>query len=135
MALLKRSVLVLFMLLATLMATMPSMLADKQAPGLGLEPSPFKFPSFETLEQCWVSMEESVGCYTDAYRAFLSGKVGLSTMGPSCCMAVNDIASNCWSQMYPDAPSFPSLLRNYCASYQTGQGDAPSPSIEPAADV
>ncbi|KAI3801789.1 hypothetical protein L1987_29904 [Smallanthus sonchifolius] len=131
MALIKPSVLIL-LLFATLMETLPSGLAEDQTPVIGLEPFPPGLLSLETIEQCWVSMQETVGCYTEVYRAFLSGQVGLSTVGPSCCMAINDITSNCWSQMYPDAPSFPSLLKNYCATYQTGEGDAPAPSIEPA---
>ncbi|KAL8236969.1 hypothetical protein R6Q59_018050 [Mikania micrantha] len=129
--LIKPSLLVL-LLFAALIELLPSGgLAEDPTPFLGFGPSASQFPSLETIEQCWVSLEEIVGCYTEVYRAFLTGKVGLMTVGPSCCIAINDITSNCWSQMFPDAPSFPSLLRNYCMA-QTGQGSAPTPSIEPA---
>ncbi|KAK9055133.1 hypothetical protein SSX86_026215 [Deinandra increscens subsp. villosa] len=130
MALIKSSVLIL-LLFATLTEILPSGLAELPTPFSGLDPPPSQFPSFDTLQQCWVSMEEMVGCYSDAYRAFLSGNLGLA-IGPSCCMAFSDINSNCWSQMFPDAPSFPSSLKDYCTNYQNGQGDAPSPSVEPA---
>ncbi|KAM0007176.1 putative Egg cell-secreted protein 1.2/1.3/1.4 [Helianthus debilis subsp. tardiflorus] len=131
MALIKPSILLL-LLFALLMGILPSGLAAARIPVLGLQSSPSQFPSLETFQQCWVSMEEMVGCYSEVYRSFISGKEGLSTIGPSCCMANNDITSNCWSQMFPNTPAIPTLLNNYCATYQTGQGDAPSPSVEPA---
>ncbi|XP_076932900.1 egg cell-secreted protein 1.2-like [Bidens hawaiensis] len=110
-----------------------TLLAEAQIPGFGLDPSaPSQFPSLGNLQQCWMSLEEITGCNAEVYRAFFTGKVGLEAVGPSCCMAIKDITSHCWSQMFPNTPSFPSLLSSYCANFQTGQADAPAPSLEPA---
>ncbi|KVI01731.1 hypothetical protein Ccrd_019990 [Cynara cardunculus var. scolymus] len=113
----KLSVLVLFFFV-TLLTFSPSGLAQGQT------------PSLPASEQCLLSMEEIFGCYSEIYRAFMSGKVGIS-FGPSCCLAINDITSNCWTQMFPNAPHFPPLLQNFCDRYESGLFDAPAPSDEP----
>ena len=117
MASLKSSIL-LFSFIVTLLALLPSGQAQAQD----------QKPSLPTLEQCWLSMEEILGCYSEIYRAFMRGKVGIS-FGPSCCLAINDITSNCWTQMLPNAPHIPPLLKNFCNHYAS---DAPTPSDEPA---
>lgn len=132
MASFKPSVLVL-LLIATLIAALPSGLGQEENPLSELEPQPTWETTIGNLEQCWLSVEEVVGCYAEVYRAFVSGKLGI-TIGPSCCLAINDITSNCWGRMFPNTPSFPPLLQKYCSRYQVGQAEAPSPSpsMEPA---
>ncbi|KAI3781974.1 hypothetical protein L2E82_12002 [Cichorium intybus] len=122
-----RSLVLFLSLFATLLALSPSGLAQEQTVGVELESTA---PSQPTLGDCWQSIEEIIGCYSEIYRAFVNGKLGI-TIGPSCCLAIEDIASNCWPQMFPDAPSFPSLLKGYCRRFQGGQPDALTPSAEP----
>ncbi|KAI3701929.1 hypothetical protein L6452_27420 [Arctium lappa] len=114
----------------TLLTFSPSGLAEDQTTSL---PTLDQSTSLPTVEQCWLSMEEMLGCYSEVYRAFMSGKIGIS-FGPACCLAINDITSNCWIQMFPNAPHFPPLLQNFCKRFESDASDAPAPSEEPAAD-
>ncbi|XP_071693249.1 egg cell-secreted protein 1.4-like [Rutidosis leptorrhynchoides] len=129
---LKPSVLVLLSF-AVLIVMSQTGLAQEQTPSLDLESPPDQIISWETVQQCWLSLEEIVGCYSEVYRSFVNGQVGFN-IGPSCCLAINDITSNCWLGMFPNNPSFPPLLKNYCKIYEVGQVDAPAPTpfMEPA---
>ncbi|CAH1432796.1 unnamed protein product [Lactuca virosa] len=131
---LRSSLLILSVFATILLALSPSGLADHdqelQTSGFELEST----PSQPSLGDCWQSVEEIIGCYSEIYRAFVNGKLGM-TIGPSCCLAIEDISSNCWPQMFPGASSsFPPLLKGYCRRYQAGQPDAETPSAEPADD-
>ncbi|XP_024965708.1 egg cell-secreted protein 1.2-like [Cynara cardunculus var. scolymus] len=110
-------------LFATLLVFSPSGLAQDLTPGFGFNPP----PSLPPLEQCWLSIEEIGGCYSEVYTAFLNGTIG-TTIGPACCLAIKDITTDCWLHMFPNAPTFPSLLDNYCKRYQVGP---PTSSNEP----
>ncbi|KAL4571434.1 hypothetical protein LXL04_018193 [Taraxacum kok-saghyz] len=125
-----RSSLLILSLFATLimLALSPCGLAQELQPSMFEElqsSTPSQLPS---LGDCWQSVEEIIGCYSEIYRAFVNGKIGM-TIGPSCCLAIEDISSNCWPQMFPQAAaSFPPLLKGYCRRYQP---DAVTPSAEP----
>ncbi|KAJ9548702.1 hypothetical protein OSB04_021245 [Centaurea solstitialis] len=113
-------------LFATLLVFLPSGLAQDLTPGFGFGPPPST--SLPTLEQCWLSIEEIVGCYNEVFRAFQSGKIGM-TIGPACCLAINDITSDCWLKMFPNAPTFPFLLNNYCKNSQVAPTSSDQPDL------
>ncbi|KAI3771763.1 hypothetical protein L6452_02930 [Arctium lappa] len=127
MASLKSSILIVS-LFATLLAFLPSGLAQGLTPGFGFNPPPSL--SLPPLKQCWLSLEEILGCYNEIFRAFQNGTIGV-TIGPACCLAIKDITADCWLQMFPNAPTFPSLLDIYCKRYEVGQPDASTASDEP----
>ncbi|KDO73582.1 uncharacterized protein LOC102621105 [Citrus sinensis] len=63
--------------------------------------------------ECWSSLTNIPTCLTEIYGSFLGGQIG--QIGPACCDAINRISGSCWPKMFPLSPSFPSLLKNYCA--------------------
>ncbi|EEF51053.1 conserved hypothetical protein [Ricinus communis] len=66
-------------------------------------------------KKCWSPITRIEGCYVKVMKsAFNHGQV--SEIGNACCHAILAIQDNCWPQMFPLPPSFPSRLKSFCAT-------------------
>ncbi|GMI89195.1 hypothetical protein like AT3G48675 [Hibiscus trionum] len=78
-------------------------------PGQPLPP-PERAP---TALECFSTLLNVPGCVGDIYESMCIGQ--FDSIGNNCCKAFSAISVNCWPIMFNVGPSFPTLLKEYCA--------------------
>ncbi|XP_041004143.1 uncharacterized protein LOC121249509 [Juglans microcarpa x Juglans regia] len=71
-------------------------------------------PVNRAMRQCWSSLANVPGCLVEILNSLFTGEIG--AYGAACCEAITRISDNCWTQLFPFNPFFPSLVIDSCAA-------------------
>ncbi|KAG2715314.1 hypothetical protein I3760_03G070600 [Carya illinoinensis] len=60
------------------------------------------------MRQCWSSLTNVPGYLLEILNSLFTGKI--DAYGAACCEAITRISDNCWTQLFPFNPFYPSLV-------------------------
>ncbi|XP_042974292.1 uncharacterized protein LOC122305825 [Carya illinoinensis] len=81
-------------------------------------------PINRAMRQCWSSLANVPGCLLEVLNSLFTGEIG--AYGTACCEAITRISDNCWTQLFPFNPFFPSLVIDSCAADSSTPGIGPT---------
>ncbi|KAI3858564.1 hypothetical protein MKX03_005612 [Papaver bracteatum] len=110
----------------------PTQLDTVQIPGRfpPLLPGPYN----PDMGKCWSTLVDIEGCKAEILNFLFTFQLRL---GPACCKAITDLSETClpavftwgwgWGRGIPFNPTYPDIVKGYCASVTAGAISPPAP--------